>query len=183
MTRDILVGWDMGLFPPKAGPAPVSDRAAQVLDQLKLETFQEWKWHSLLGWPAPLPHLYYRKTVSSLYWGPELMQHLDVVWCVPYRGGQSILLLSRLCPCSYFSEAAGCLCYQGKVHTITSSRSLLKMLKWAGLRTDRCSSPLGGLWVGYNALWAWPSNCLLTHVVVHQSSLFFCPLSGHCVCC
>ena len=102
-------------------------QAAQGLDQSELETFQGWRWHRLLGQPALMPHWHHRETVSLLCWGPELdaasrygltcaMQRQTIpsldLWAVP-----------RFIP----PGAAGCLPYQGRVHTIAPSRSLIKV--------------------------------------------------------
>lgn len=118
---------------------------------------QGWRWHNFLGLPALLPPYHRRETVSFTC--------RNVVWCVLCRGGQSLILISEVCPCLYVPGAAGCLCYQDTVHTIGSSTSLIRMLQVSG-QTPAVLPPLGaGLWVGRSSLRAWASNQLLTCLV------------------
>lgn len=127
-----------------------------------------------LGLVAQLPHYHHWETVSVTCW--------NVVWCVLCRGGQSFILISELCPCLYVPAAAGCLCYQGTVHSIGFSRSLIGMLQVPG-QTPAVLPPLGaGLWVGYSSLsLSIQSASYLSGLVELQSFLFLGHFSEYCV--
>lgn len=138
-------------LPGGMGRGPVSPQSStgsgpgfSGLGPVRSWKIEEWRQHNLLGLLTQLPCYHHWETVSFACW--------SVVWCVLCGGGQSLVLISGLCPCLYIPGAAGCFSDQGSVHTIGISRSLIRVLE-VSEQTPAVLPPLdAGLWVGYNSL-------------------------------